>query len=875
MKSRYDLLINTLGECDIYLAGTLISGELVIKTVLEFLEDGLKDEKHTSSFLLHTGSIWYDAIAFSVCILANIIFDENDAIEEASAIEIGSTVSYKKSLWIYKGLYDGDEEAYTGRYVLENAEKGAKTYIPEKLLGLLLPYNGNAKGLTGKGIKTSKSKRVEFLKDVLGLDQNEIVSIPRTTTVVYMDYSELDYLLKNITLHFVDTNKKYEILDLVTVTYYTLKNEFRKKGNANNNEPSIKVTNNIEKARDLIVGSEENLVLGFVAFQNEAYRKNALDFESLMNRRKLRYTWLITRIEYHPWISGQIDSDSSDLNVFALTPRALSTMNNSYQDGDAAVSRFRKEISVAAERRIDGEFIESNILWRDYRKTKNKMLFIMNNSMDDEDVLNFCRWAYAMLKFFNNAFFIMNEYEASRNDFYQEGLPEVYEQWQEKIKSFSSSIRDSAQEVFFYIDNLRQENELNNSKRDWLRQYLFDKKYRNVLFVVPSIRYESVMKEYAEDKLRFSGLRYKVIPETKSKNMDASPYDCVIFTSLMNFSKVNPADILSAKNTVVMLYDAQIRLFRKMIREYKEYYEKLNSRNPFSMIEEPSQGKDDYDVINDEEQQELSQDIAQDNDLRDAFMRLFLQTERYQSHEYFDKENMRDKGLEVFRYGQFLTGEQILFSKGYVAYVLDGTAETVIEKGAEDLEAGDRLIFTINDNKTKDIVDDLLIGLSFQNSEIAKAYNKVKNWKKQFRRLRVENRWTYLDIAKCFLEYGCSISPQTIRQWLDRQSHIVGPKEDEKFRFIARVMNDEEMEENYMEYASATSYIRSIRIKILKLIEGAVVADMNGVEYEGDDMFGTTIERIREIAVVKQLEHIETIEPFCVQFNRVNRPLEG
>ena len=118
------------------------------------------------------------------------------------------------------------------------------------------------------------------------------------------------------------------------------------------------------------------------------------------------------------------------------------------------------------------------------------------------------------------------------------------------------------------------------------------------------------------------------------------------------------------------------------------------------------------------------------------------------------------------------------------------------------------------------------------------------------------------------------MTPQTVRQWLDIQSHIVGPKERDRFKYIGKVLGNTEIENEYLKYAEATSTIRSIRIKILKLIENAVVADISGAQYDGDDMFRDIIDRIREIAVVKQLDKIETIDTFKIQFGRANRPIE-
>lgn len=870
-NGRYDLFLDTIGRCDIYLEDKWISNETVLKTSLEFLEETLEEKKHSATLLLHTGSICYDAVAFVLCVLANIIFDENDAVEEAASIEKGSTVSYQKQLWRFEGLYSGTEKIMQGKYVLKG-DQGSTMYITEASIGALLPYNGNAKKLSGKGVRATKSKRIEFLSDILKLKQNEIVATSRLTTVLYMDNAELDYLLNNIKLTFPEEKKTYSVLDLVTVTYYTNSLEFRKRGNASNNEPAIKVTNSIERARELVVEGDESEVLGFAAFRSEAYRKNAMDFEELLKRRKLRFSWLISKLEYNPWIEAQLDDESQNVEILAFSDRVLNTINPKICEENLITLQLAKETKIASSREFKGELVESCILWKDYKRIKNKILFIMNNCMEDDNAIQFSKWAYSMLKFYNNAFFTMREYENAQGEYYQDGIRKEFDQQRAKMQLFANLIKEKAEDVLTFIEKLYSENEKINAKRNRIKQFVFENKYNKVLFVIPSIRYEALFNQYATNHMKFMRFSYDVCAETKVKSMDLSKYDCVIFTALMNFDKVNPVDLIGAKKVVVFVYDAQIRLYKKVARDYIEYIKKINSRNPFDLIESHVQ-EDLYTAEDETEIAETLEEKLQDSNLQEAFMKVFLQSERYQSREYFGYQH--EGGLEAYKYGQFVTGEQIIFTKGYEAYVLDSTEGTVVEKKVDELEAGDRLIFTVNDDKTKDIVDELLVGLCGRSEDIKQAYDLVFGWKEKFRNLKDEKGWTYVDITRLFKQSGCSMTPQTVRQWIDEQSHIVGPKEKEKFMYIGKVMGNSEMETNYLTYAEATSKIRSIRIKILKLIESAVVADINGVQYDEDGMFRDTIERIREIAVIKQLERIEVIDSFKIQINRANRPIEN
>lgn len=80
--------------------------------------------------------------------------------------------------------------------------------------------------------------------------------------------------------------------------------------------------------------------------------------------------------------------------------------------------------------------------------------------------------------------------------------------------------------------------------------------------------------------------------------------------------------------------------------------------------------------------------------------------------------------------------------------------------------------------------------------------------------------------------------------------------------------------ESHTEYALATKQIRSARVKILKLIEKAVISD--NIKFDDNaGMYEELKDRIQEITVVKQIDHIETIEAFSIAGYRANRPIEN
>ena len=256
-------------------------------------------------------------------------------------------------------------------------------------------------------------------------------------------------------------------------------------------------------------------------------------------------------------------------------------------------------------------------------------------------------------------------------------------------------------------------------------------------------------------------------------------------------------------------------------------------------------------------------------------MRMFLQSERFKSQrDYSDNLRGGVRFLEAYKYANFVTGENIIFTKGYTAYVVDADKQSVVERAVDELKEGDQLIFTINDDNTKDIVDELLVGVAEKNPEVERYYQLVNSWKEACRNYRYDNNLKYTQLSKMFATKGYKAQPQVIRSWLDEQSHIVGPKQDETFMYIQQVFGESVLPENYMDYAVATKYIRSARVKILKLIEKAVISE--NIEFDDNShIFDGLNERIQETAIIKQIEHIEAIEPFNIAGYRANKPIEN
>lgn len=877
MEKTREGLLELIEKVNIFYNGSFIAREIVLEVEKRFLMEAFDGEGHKSLFIQHTGSELYDAVAMAVVALGLILLDDSKAVDVINEIKEGDLVTYNSKRWIYSGMtFIADKN----RYVLKD-DKGSTAYLSESLMCDVMPYNGKSKNLDGKGIGRSRSKRTEFLESVAGLKKDEIPAIPSQSVVIFVDNHKFDELLNGISIRY--GNKEYFLLDLVTASFFTDNNELKKRGNANNNEAMLKATLSIDKAREMIKAKHGNFVMGFLVLDDRGYKKYGLDLEELLYRKKLPYSILVTQLSMDNWVRAQLENQN-DIMVLPYTSEYLKIIASSVAPPteDLELARLHEEIQNAKWGESRLHFVESTFGWKDIKRIKENIAFVINNCLEDSMTLEFSRWAYSMIKLFNNAIFSFEEYEQLSSK-YKElsdfSLPSVQiGEFKRSIDKFPLAVRRQSQIILDYIESKYSEHMHANPKREALRETFKDLELTNMLIIVPSMRYKPFVERfYPKTWNAVFNNKYSIATESQAKKMDISQYSDIYYLSLMNVSKYNPFDNVFFTSVDILLYDSQMRLYKNLYKEFVDYKKMLNKR-AYDVSEEIlnySDNSEGYLVDEPEDINDVTDDIELDNEIQQSFMRMFLQSERFMSQrDYSENVNGQMRFLEAYRYASFVTGENIIFTKGYTAYVVDTDKQSVIERAVDDIKEGDQLIFTVNDDNTKDIVDELLAGLAEKNSELERHYYLVNSWKEACRKYRYTNNLKYTQISKLFDLNGYKAHPQVIRSWLDEQSHIVGPKQDETFMYIQQVFGEKVLPEHYMEYATATKYIRSARVKILKLIEKAVISD--NIEFDDDShVFDGLKERIQETAVIKQVDHIETIEPFNIAGYRANKPIEN
>lgn len=239
--------------------------------------------------------------------------------------------------------------------------------------------------------------------------------------------------------------------------------------------------------------------------------------------------------------------------------------------------------------------------------------------------------------------------------------------------------------------------------------------------------------------------------------------------------------------------------------------------------------------------------------------------------------NNKNASSEVSYMGKFITGENILFSKYYTAVVYDIEQRNVVEKRVEKIAIGDSIVFTKNDSNTKNIIDTIfeeLLKKDKINEVVKDAYDKSFIWKRELRKYKDDNDYTYKEIAEKMSRYGSKYQEQTIRQWMIPESHIIGPQNKEALRNIAKVLNDYQMINNLEDYFESIRVVRKQRRSILKLIEKAINSKLTGRTNSNDEILRIVYANVDKLADIYEVENIHKLgEIINVPVNLVNKPL--
>ena len=870
---KKELMYKLLNKCNIFFNEALISKEQLIHAYSEFLIANFVNKDKAAILTLHTGSKCFDIVSILVGALGTLFLDTVNVDDILDSLCIGDMVLYKNERYLWGGFacrskvdFISVEEISKATYFLLEQKKLdknigkiiSKSFFPLANKNLISPYYGSSKTTDGRGIRKKKDVRTDFISTVFETPISEIKEISGVSTVMVFEREYAESLINGITIEF-GNQKKCCLLDIVTASYFTEGDEYPLRGNVGKNDPVIKLTSKVSIARDMIFDKTGNYVVSLLVHNSESIANGESELPELISNKSLKFVSLC--VDMDSYNLQEIVSGFEITEYFACTNRFLQAYNTKRVSNQVTDELFL-QVENILHKDIVKKILPGSCTSEQYKKAKEALLLIKRHEYENIDKQDFLIEAYSLINLFSTAVFPF----AKLSDMLKESSNTKTITPNEKLKKLweiayklPASLENNAIIVLELLEIFLKQ--LVPLKYLELKKLLYYSNNKRIALIVPKVYYKDVL-------LNDRGLLLNnVTITTANKFNNSTKYDEIVVVGNFSGKHFDVFRNISAPRITVLLYEYETDFFCNR----QKYFENIQSEINNLIFSDSYEGG--------ETDKHISKEI-------ELFEKSTIEIEEY-------VENIRSLNFlhyatsftshiasatgEVIAVGTFITGEKILFSKFYKAFVFNKVKGTVIETDVEKLSSGDTLVFTKRNNFTKNIVDDIFDNLIMGKKvtdQMLDAEFKAKYWKLLLQEYKDKNNLTFKELSLRLSELGCKRHELTIKTWLERDYGIIGPNDKEAFVQIAKLTGDKDMVSDPQSFYEACKDVRQTRRKILSLIGQAIMDIYSGKKESQDQMLNSVYENVEKVAFTLEIESITKLEEHCnISVNLMNKPI--
>ena len=876
MIGVYDSMKKLIDKCDLYFDGHIISKELLVKNYADFLASNF-EKKHNVAISLHTGSICFDIVTILFTALSNIMYSQDNAEDFVLSLNIGTKVLYQKTRCIFEGITTLPGETLR-RAVLYSENKrqgrveGCKDFVREDSWNKISPYNGEAKNLDARGIRTDSKKRHDFLASVFEMGVDEIPAFLEKSSVVVMNRDRSERIIDNLEICY--DSKRIKITDIMPVSYCSENEEYPYGGNPGKIEPAIKITNSISNARSIVTGTWQgnelwiNDVVGVSIIGFGAVSRARTEVAEMMKRRKLKYVFVSYNISSEDGESLLDEID--DASVFACTTEYL--LNSSFpiiEENPYTLELDKQVDSVVNHETIPLPVKTFDCDWVMYKKVQNALALLRHSGYKEAE--DFVPLAHSVMNLMITSVFPFQLMEK----LVESGALEVESPLQrilrltDMISAFSGEVKDAAKSILEFLEDGYTKLLTCSPKEQALFDLLSKHRNQKVAIIVPKAYYANIL--YNLNILDYFDDATQLCISTANKFDYSQLYDVIVAIGAFWGKKFDPFRSRASSTIYVIVSVVEENIFKYRKKLAASIEQKFNkcAKVPVDYIDNETEIYSDGAT-----EKEVLEIIDSDLDITEYINRIF----ETKSLELLNTgSGVHYSTTEISHIATCADGESIFFTKKYRAFVFDSAREDVVEVSVDKLSPGDTVIFKSNNSETKDIVtmllDKYIDEYRATSEDIQMAYLKARYWKEVLRKYRTDNNLSFKELSKRLEANGAKKHEVTIQSWLAVDSYIVGPQDNETYTAIAKMTQDADMLADPKSFCIACEKIRSIRVGILKLIAKTIISKYSGKLSAEDDMAKVVSENIDDISTLVQIETITPVMDKKAPINMVNRPI--
>ena len=355
-------------KCDIYFEDRLISGELLLRSFMEFLTNEASKAENNGSIVLHLASSWFDAIAVALAALAVIAGNETDVESIVRNLRLGDTILYDRKRAEFIGL-NMDED---GVERVSIRCGGGMTRIGRKSWARITPYYGQSKSYDGRGIRRGNRVREEFLSALLECDKKDIPSVTDASVIIVMDRQRANRCMDGLVLQ--AGNLKIRLQDLVTASYFTEGNEYPYGGNAGKNEAMIKFASKISVGLDMTWESDGNEYLGMFVCGNGLIERGITELGQVMTRESVGFSVVSGGMDLS--CAEELIKKYGEAGIFACTKDFLLEHTLPPVNRNDLTVELQRQADAVMDREIHKVILHGETDWKAYRDFKKAVGYL-------------------------------------------------------------------------------------------------------------------------------------------------------------------------------------------------------------------------------------------------------------------------------------------------------------------------------------------------------------------------------------------------------------------------------------------------------------------------------------------------------------------
>lgn len=740
-------------KCTFFYKQQLISTPQLLQAFIRYLTITFSSQEHNVGVILHTDSIIFDVLCISYSAIINLLSNQTTSEDFLMTLKEGDMVLYKFNNKTGRYRYAGKETTNNLEYIIlcqDKKDGKERTLVGPLFQNNISPYNGTSVREDATGIRSKNNFAInDFFIEVLEFKKENIPSVFDTSSIIISTKDKSD-LVKDIEIGFGD--KKYPLTSLTTVAYFPEgENPFYLGTNPGKTEVLLKFVSKLSVARTLLRAKDGNKHLGVMVLGDRILRRCESELPALVNRKNLKYVYLssVTNTQF----GENLLQENEDISLFACTKKFVEKHPVNIKNTNPLLIQLSMQVETIEKKEIKPQVIKSYLNWELYSSFKRALSIIHQSDYLSDEKDTFIKYAFSLMKIFTTSVFpisVLDKYNLENSNL-------TIRNRIDELKTLNDSLPEYLSEKSSYVIDVLEKLYLNmmdsNVKVEELKKIIIsNNENKRIAIIVPKTYYIAVMHYCVTFR------RPNIYIFTTNNFIGDQHFDIIISAGHIVGSKYNVFTCNTSQLFIPLLYEHEYKKFKfeksRINAVIKLYNSRLTIKSKSFLISE-----EEDDDVDEQEIQAINEiDKALDNYISDIELNIEIKN-------FTRVFSGKGTGIsEIVKAATFTDGSKAFFTKHFIAYVFDPEDGIITERSVDNLSDGDSLVFTKNNNETKDIVDTVLKQLISDNklqSSTLEAYKKSKKWKQNLHEYVNDNNLT---ARKLYKSDSLGVTELTIRE---------------------------------------------------------------------------------------------------------------